>query len=81
MKFTVIFPVFATTVVEVEADSARDAIEVAAQSVDVSLCYACSRTVETDAGINEDKATVLDDEGNELIVDGKPLKGRKGGAS
>ena len=57
MKYTITFPVFATTTVTVEADSLDAAHELACDKADASLCHYCTRRVSTDGGIDDEGAS------------------------
>lgn len=48
MKYHVIFEVYASTTVTVEADSEEQARELASQEVHVSLCHQCSHDLNVD---------------------------------
>ena len=54
MKWTVMIPIHASTIVEVEADTKEEAIQKGYEEAAPSLCHQCSHEVQIDC-LNDDE--------------------------
>lgn len=70
-KYTIIWPLGATVSSQVEADDPYAAIE-AAPDPDTMLCWQCTSMVDL-GEVDYDKPTVLDEQGDAVIIDGEPV--------
>ncbi len=70
-KYTVCFPVFVTASAKVDAQDADEAIEKAEPGT--GLCWQCSRVLDV-GEVDWERPHVIDEDGNTLITDGKPVK-------